>query len=119
MTAAARVLVVDDDLPICEVVELTLADEGWDVRTQTHCQEALALLQRWAADVILLDLSLPDMDVETFLALCCQQTEEAIPVILLSASPNLEHHAARLGVNGMLAKPFDLDDLCRTVRQVI
>jgi two-component system, OmpR family, response regulator len=59
---APRVLVVDDDLTICELVELALSDEGWAVQTRTHARDALAFLQQSEADVILLDLRMPDMD---------------------------------------------------------
>lgn len=116
--ATPRVLVVDDDLPICAVIELALADEGWDVQTCTRGDEALEVLQRRAVDAILLDLVLPDIDAETFLARCRQQGAGDTPVVLVSAAANLEEHAARLGVSGALAKPFDIDDLCALVRQV-
>jgi len=68
LQAAPRVLVVDDDLPICELVGLALSDDGWDVQTRTHAQDALAFLQQSEADVILLDLRMPDMDAEAVLA---------------------------------------------------
>jgi len=117
--AAPRVLVVDDDQPICELVELALSDEGWDVQTRTHAQDALAFLQQSEADVILLDLRMPDMDAEAFLATWRRQATRDIPIILLSAASNLADHATRLGASGMLAKPFDLDELCLTVRQLV
>jgi CheY-like chemotaxis protein len=82
-------------------------------------QDALDLLQRWTADVILLDLRMPEMDAEAFLSPCLPQVERDIPVLLLSASSNLGCHAARLGVSAAVAKPFDVDTLCMTVRQVV
>lgn len=119
LQAAARVLVVDDDAPTCEVLELVLADEGWDVQTRTSAQGALELLQQWAADVILLDLMMPAMDAEAFLVMCRQQGAGETAILLLSALTNLDQHAARLGVSGAVAKPFDIDELCITVRQLI
>ena len=116
---ALRVLVVDDDLPICELLKLAFADEGWDVQICTRGQEALDLLQRWKADVILLDLRMPEMDAEVFLSRYRRQAERVIPILLLSASSHLDCHAARLGVNAVVAKPFDVDTLCTTVRQVV
>ena len=117
--AVPRVLVVDDDAPTCEVLELALVDEGWDVQTCTSAQEALEVLQQWAADVILLDLMMPAMDAEAFLVRCRQQGAGEAPMLLVSAAPNLDQQAARLGVSGALAKPFDLDDLCASVRQLV
>src|SRR4051812_4747542 len=42
-----RVLVVDDDAPTCELLELAFTDEGWDVQVRTRGQDALDLLRRW------------------------------------------------------------------------
>ena len=118
---APHVPVVDDDLPICELLELAFTEEGWDVRVRTRGQDALDLLQQWTADVILLDLLMPGMDAEAFLARCRGRGPVAreIPVLLLSAASNLDDHAARLGVSAVLAKPFDVDVLFSTVRQVV
>jgi CheY-like chemotaxis protein len=110
---------VDDDLPICELLEMAFAEEGWDVQTRTHPREALELLRQWTADVILLDVRMPEMGAETFLARYRQQVKQDIPIILLSASSNLDSQAARLGVSGTVTKPFDIDDLCMTVRQFV
>lgn len=117
--AAPCVLVVDDDVPFCELVELVLTDEGWDVHSRSCAQDALEFLQQSEADVILLDLRMPDMDADTFLDTWRRQAKRDIPILLLSASANLEQHAARLGVSTVLAKPFDLDELCTTVLQLL
>ena len=116
---APRVLVVDDDVPICELLEVAFADEGWDVQVRMRSQQALDLLGRWTADVILLDLRMPEMDAETFLARCRGAMHREIPVLLFSASSNLDHHAARLGLRDVVAKPSDIDVLCTTVRRVM
>jgi len=117
--AAPRVLVVDDEAPICEVLEFAFGDEGWDVQARTCYQDALELSQRWVADVILLDLRMPDMNAESFLAAYRQQVKADIPVILLSAASDLDQHVTRLAANGRVAKPFDIDDLCAIVRKLI
>jgi CheY-like chemotaxis protein len=119
MVTAPRVLVVDDDPSICEMVELLLADEGCDVQVRSHGEEALEVLCHWSVDVIVLDLHLPGMDPTEFLATCRQQVARGTPVILLSAAANLDEHAARLGVSGALAKPFDVDNLCSAIRQIV
>jgi CheY-like chemotaxis protein len=118
---APRVLVVDDDLPICELLELAFADKGWDVRVRTRGEDALDLLRRWTGDVILLDLHMPEMDAEAFLSGYRGQkpAEWEIPVLLLSASSNLDDHATRLGVSAVVAKPFDVDTRYSTERQVV
>jgi two-component system, OmpR family, response regulator len=117
--ASPRVLVVDDDGPICEVIELALVDDGWDIRTRTSAQEALDLLVHWSADLIVLDLCMPGMDAEAFLTAYRETSGRQAPVLLTSAASGLEHHAVRLGVSGMLVKPFDVDDLCALVRHIL
>jgi DNA-binding response OmpR family regulator len=117
--ASPRVLVVDDDAPICEVIELALVDDGWDIQTRTSGREALDLLLQWSADLIVLDLRMADMDAEAFLTSYREKSGQQAPVLLTSAASDLDHHAERLGVSGMLVKPFDLDDLCALVRHLI
>jgi two-component system, OmpR family, response regulator len=117
--AAPRALVVDDDVPTCELLELALADDGWHVQARTCPQAALALLKEWAVDVILLDLIMSEMNAEAFLDACRQQGSGETPILLLSAAPGLDEHAARLGVSGSMAKPFEIDALCTRLRQLV
>jgi DNA-binding response OmpR family regulator len=119
MTTTPRVLVVEDDRSVRELVELILAEDGCEVQARSDSQEALQLLQSWRPDVLLLDLGPPDRDEETVLATYRQQVAEETAVLLLSGSANLDHHATRLGVSGTLAKPFDIDELCATVRHLV
>jgi two-component system OmpR family response regulator len=117
--AAPRALIVDDDLATCELLELALGDDGWHVQARTCPQAALALLKEWAVDVILLDLIMSEMNAETFLDACRQQGFGETPILLLSAAPGLDEHAARLGVSGSLAKPFEIDALYARLRQLV
>jgi len=114
-----HILVVDDDLPICEVLASVFGDEGWSVEACTRPEDALQLARWWTVDAIVLDLKLPGMDAASFLAGYRQQATPSTPVILISAAPDLAEHAARLGADGALAKPFDLDAVCDTVRRCL
>ena len=117
--AAPRVLVVDDDSPTCELIELALVDDGWEIQTRTRGQAALQLLVTWPADLIVLDLIMPDMSAEAFLAAYREKTQQPAPILLTSAASDLDHHAERLSVSDVLAKPFDVDDLCTRVRTLL
>jgi CheY-like chemotaxis protein len=119
MMTTPRVLVVEDDPSIRELVELVLADDGCEVQARGDSQEALQLLQSWRPDVLLLDLRLSNQDGEAFLVTYRQQVAEETAVLLLSASADLAHHATRLGVSGALAKPFDIDELCTAVHRLV
>jgi CheY-like chemotaxis protein len=118
VVTAPRVLVVENEPAIREVVALVLTDEGCEVRAHNGGRDALRLLRRWQPDVVVLDLRLPDHEGETFLHACREDVAGETPILVMSASSNLDHHAARLGVDSILPKPFDIDDLCRAVHRL-
>ena len=118
LRTAPRVLVVEDDPTIRELVELVLAEDGCEVQSRGTSWEALPLVQSWRPDVILLDLTLSDGDGETFLATTRQLVTEDIAVLLLSGSSNLDQYVARLRANGAFRKPFDIEELRMAVQQL-
>ena len=66
MDQPSRVLIVDDDPGIRQVLDLVLAGEGFEVRQAGDGSEGLAILDRWQPDLILLDLVMPVMDAWAF-----------------------------------------------------
>ena len=118
--AAARVLVVDDDTYIRDVVAQLLASEGYAVEEAANGAEALRIVTETARrpDLILLDLMMPVMDGWEFARRLQEHRPRLdIPIIVLSAA---RLPADRLGVTGaeaVLAKPFDLDELLEHVEQ--
>jgi two-component system response regulator MprA len=115
-----RVLVVDDDPSIQGFLAEALADEGYGVRTAANGREALAVLEDWRPDVILLDLMMPEMDGWLFRAE--QRAIPAVadvPVIVLSATRDLEAKAQTLDPAHVFPKPFDLELLLGTIEQII
>ena len=117
MTEGARgVLVVDDDPDIRAFVSELLADEGYEIRAATNGLDALAVLTNWHPDVILLDLMMPEMDGWAFLARQRLNLElESIPVIVMSASYNLQGGAGRIAAADVVTKPFSIDQLLAKV----
>jgi CheY-like chemotaxis protein len=113
------VLVVDDDEAICELIALTLGDEGYDVACCNDPGDALRLLAHRPSGLILLDLRMPAMDGETFLQAYRAMPNATAPIVIFSAMPNIEDQAACLGAIGSITKPFDLDDLISTVSQAL
>ena len=111
------VLVVDDNEAICDVIELALGDEGYDVACCTDPADALRLVVLRSPALILLDLRMPAMDGETFVRAYRAVPNARAPVVVFSAMPNVEEHAARLGAAGSITKPFDLDALISTVNR--
>lgn len=109
------VLVVDDDPDVCELIELTLVDEGYVVVTAGSADEALRIVTARPAALILFDLSLPGMSPEELVTAYRALPGADAQMVAVSGFPGLPQEAARLGADGCLAKPFDLEDLLAMV----
>jgi two-component system nitrogen regulation response regulator GlnG len=115
--SAGRVLVVDDDDAIRLVVSEALLRDGHDVRTAASAREQAEALADYDPDVLVTDVILPDGNgldlVPDILA-----RRPGLPVIVLSAQNTLATavRATEQGAFEYLPKPFDLDELCRAVR---
>jgi CheY-like chemotaxis protein len=104
-----RVLVVDDDPSIRELLSAALQDDGYEVVPATNGQDALEVCEHWRPDVIVLDLMMPVMDGWTFAARLRERDD--IPIVVISAANDLERHARNVGAAFVVGKPFDLDQL--------
>ena len=115
-----RVLVVDDEADILEVVTWVLTDEGYEVRTARHGAEALPIARDWRPHVIMLDLNMPVMDGPAFRA--HQRADPAcadIPIVAMSAGHNLVRWLPVLDPCELVAKPFDIGDVLAVVERCI
>jgi two-component system, chemotaxis family, chemotaxis protein CheY len=117
--AALRVLVVDDDESIRQIVRLCLGDEGYDVFEAANGLDALALLPDCRPDLILLDLRMPVMDGWEFARRYRLGPGPHVPIVAFIAALNAEMEAADLDAASVLAKPFDLEELLAIVRRQI
>ena len=115
--AGKRVLVVDDDPDIRELLFTALEDEGFEVVPAGNGQEALAIIETFRPDVIVLDLMMPVMDGWQFAAEL-RARDEDIPIVLLSAARDLATHAKALSAAEIIEKPFDLSDLLPKIARV-
>jgi CheY-like chemotaxis protein len=114
-----RILLIDDDFLLREMVTLTLAGEGYMVATASNGEDALHRLRTYELpNLILLDLTLPGMDGYHFSKYQRQDLQLAsIPVLLISAVGDIEQQAASLGACGYLQKPLDTAQLLDAVRR--
>jgi CheY-like chemotaxis protein len=118
--AECQILVVDDDYDIRSVVDDLLTGEGYDVRTAGNGRQALEMLAIWRPGVILLDLSMPEMNGWTFLAHQQADPELArIPVVVMSAHYNLKAGGSLSSAAAVVAKPFDVDRLLDLITTLI
>jgi len=114
-----KLLVIDDEEDIRDVATLTLElKEGWEVAAAGSGAEGIALARGARPDAILLDVMMPDLDGPSTLRLLRDLPEtKSIPVIFLTAKVQAadRRRYLNLGVNGVIAKPFDPLTLGRTV----
>jgi CheY-like chemotaxis protein len=120
---ALRVIHVDDEPDIREVVEISLGlDADIEMRSCGSGKEALALAAAWQADIILLDVMMPMMDGPATLARLRSNAETAsIPVVFMTArAQTRELDIFRsLGAVGIICKPFDPMTLAASVRSYV
>ena len=112
---ARRVLVVDDDRHIREMVAEMLEYEGYAVATAADGLAALDWLAHAHADVIVLDYAMPRCDAPAFVAAYRARPGAAAPIVLLTAAHDVEARCRRVRADGCLGKPFDLDVLLAVV----
>ena len=117
--AAERILIVDDDESIRQIVRICLTDEGYEVSEAPNGQVALSALREFTPSLILLDLRMPVMDGWEFARRYEKMPGPRAPIVAFVAALNAEQDCADLDAAGILAKPFDLDDLLRAVRNLL
>jgi CheY-like chemotaxis protein len=107
-----RVLIVDDDRAIRELLADVLADEGYEARSADNGEVALQVLGGWPADLIVLDMAMPVMDGTAFRAVQLANPDwKSIPVVVLSATAGFLSEDATIGAKAVLGKPFEVDEL--------
>ena len=106
--ASWRVLIVDDEQSICDVLSISLKKEGYLVASETNPRRALDRLKREPFDLILQDLKMPEMDGIDLLREIKKLREETV-VIIMTAYTTWDRavEAMRLGAYDYIKKPFD------------
>jgi CheY-like chemotaxis protein len=115
----ARVLIVDDDPSIRDVVGDFLELLGCTIDTAANGQEALEQVAAVPPDLVLLDYMMPIMDGKAFgLQVRTQPRHAGLPIVLMSASPDSDAVCEAIGARACLRKPFDIDELAEIVHRV-
>ncbi len=119
MRDGVRVLVVDDDDDLRELVKLLLESHGTDVVAAADGVEAWERVQRDGAfSLILLDVMMPRMDGPQFLARLRASPYDHIPVVLVSGHLDSLAAAKLLGADAWLTKPLHFDELLATIQRL-
>jgi two-component system, OmpR family, response regulator VicR len=120
---AKRILIVDDDRAIADLLTQALSAEGYETSETTQSLRFYDAVREHQPDLILLDMLMPYLNGDDELQLMQMDPEiERPPVIVVTAHPEVtrnEQELRRLGVVDIVIKPFDLNALVRLVRQTI
>ena len=112
-----RVLVIDDDLPILEAIGDLLRSEGYDVRQEPESVRAVQSAREFEPDIVLLDLMMPGADgVTVARKLKHEPGTQEVPVVLMTAHPEVARFAHEMDADAWLRKPFSARALLRAVQ---
>ena len=119
MVAKQKILIVDDDVNIAELISLYLTKECYDTRMVHDGEEALAVYEQYQPNLILLDLMLPGIDGYQV----CRELRATsqVPIIMLSAKGEIFDKVLglELGADDYMMKPFDSKELVARVKAVL
>ena len=115
MTRPARILVVEDDENIRELVDVILSGAGYEVVTAPDGAAALQVIGSTRPDLVLLDMRMPIMDGWEFARQYRARPEPHAPIVVLTAARDAAQRAAEIRANGYLGKPFDMASLLSMV----
>jgi len=117
--SGGRVLVVEDDEEIADVLRRALRNEGYDVRTSADGVEALDVAAGFIPDLIVLDLGLPRLDgIEVCRRL---RADSDVPILMLTARAETDDRVGGLdsGADDYLVKPFERKELLARIRALL
>ncbi len=115
-----RVLVVDDQPSLADLLAMALRYEGWEVRTAPNGITAVRLAREFRPDAVVLDMMLPDIDgLEVLRRMRGQRVET--PVLFLTAKDAVEDRIAGLTAGGddYITKPFSLEEVVARLRGLV
>ena len=116
MTDHRRILVVDDEPQITRVLRTSLSSQGYDIRVANDGETALEILKDWTPDLVITDISMPNMDG---LELCRHlRTKSQVPIVVLSVKgeERTKVRALDAGADDYITKPFGMNELLARVR---
>lgn len=113
-----HILIVDDDPFIRATISEVLAEEGYTLATATNGAEGLDAVAGAMPAAVLLDMRMPVLDGWGF-ARALKERGVSLPIIVMTAAQDARRWSQEIGAVGVLAKPFDLDELLRVVERAL
>ncbi len=119
MPAQPRILVIDDDETILDLLKDTLSPD-YQIATAHDSLEGVELMMSERFDLLIIDLGMPVLDgVELIGKIRANSPFNKIPILVLSAYPELRARLRGADVDAVMAKPFGIDQLQKTVAKII
>ena len=107
-----KVLIFDDDTDILEVCSIVLVSNGFEVVTQSNCEDLLQKVLACEPDVVLMDNKIPPLGgIASTREIKSASMWRGLPIVYFSANQDIARLAAEAGADFYIEKPFDLDDL--------
>jgi CheY-like chemotaxis protein len=117
MGTQKKIMIADDDPAILDAVGIMLEFEGYDVQSISNGADLFGLTGQFP-DLLLLDIWMSGSDGRDICKYLKQNPDTCkIPVVLVSASKDIERSAIEAGADDFLAKPFDMDDLIKKIER--
>jgi two-component system OmpR family response regulator len=115
-----RVLVVDDEASLTDLLSMALRYEGWEIKTAAEGIKAVAIAREFRPDAIVLDIMLPDIDGLQVLQRVRADGND-VPILFLTAKDALDDRIAGLTAGGddYVTKPFSLEEVVARLRALI
>lgn len=115
-----KVLFVDDDINMHKMVNLFLKESNFEVTAAKNGRSALKLFQKYAYDIVISDIQMPEMDGIALLK-SIRKTNEKIPFVVVSAfgQEKMTKNALKSGANFVLIKPFESKKLINVIKELI
>lgn len=121
MAATNKVLIVDDELDILEFIQYNLEKEGFEVDTAVNGREAIDKAKKFAPDLILLDVMMPEMDgLDVCRTVKADPDLQHIPVFLVTARAMVQERERgfQAGADDYITKPFANKELLDRVKEI-
>lgn len=119
-TLAKKIVIFDDDEDILSICAYILEEQGWEVFTFTDCNNIVEKVSPIMPIVILMDNWIPDVGgIVATQTLKKDESLKNIPVVYFSANSDIQLLADQAGAETYLAKPFDLEELEKTINEVL
>lgn len=114
-----KILLAEDDDGISQIISYILKEDGHTLFMVTQEEEVGKVLLSERIDIVLMDVSLGGADGGKITKRIKSSVHKAVPIILMSAHPDLKELCGKVGADGYLVKPFDISELLAIVRRFV